>query len=266
MAHVLAAAAATAALAVRSQAQDLVPGADTSHCRSALHIGPVACSPPMPDPLRPGSGPRPDSDPIEAQVDAFLAQYGKPPREAIRALLDPSDANIRAYLRRQQETLALVSFVAARMSALQATGATADAPRPLPGELSAYRQVRVTLVTVPADPQSGAALQALRQLATQVPALQAGVALAGRFSPPQLRRELARIEPPLVATATDPTAVDATILPLVRIEDLRNRRTVAIDARGLTRDALAQVIVAMRRAPSSVDQTNAAAQDDGQRP
>jgi hypothetical protein len=46
-------------------------------------------------------------------------QYGKPPREAIRALLDPSDENILAMMRQQQAAVDRAEYVAWRMTQLQ---------------------------------------------------------------------------------------------------------------------------------------------------
>lgn len=237
----------------------LTPGADATPCQSALRVGLVTCPAPIawtpaPGGAAPGAGPVGASPaPLEAQVDAYLANYGKPPREAVRALLDPSDDNIRAYLRQQQATLALVSYVATRMSALQAADARPAGAPPLSGPTSAFLQVRVTLVTIANDPQAGAALRALRQLALQEPALQAGVAIVGPVSSEELRRQIAHIEPPLVATITAAATGDAPDLPLVRIEDLRGHRSAAVDARGITAQALARAILAVRHRPDSAE-------------
>lgn len=56
---------------------------------------------------------------IDTEVAAFLADYGKPPREAVRALLDPTDENIAAWMQAQQKTLAISAYVAQRLTALQ---------------------------------------------------------------------------------------------------------------------------------------------------
>lgn len=237
------------AVATGAQQDGLAPGADLADCLSALRVGPVACAQPLPS----GSavaGSWPDAspvDPIEARIDAFLAQYGKPPREAVRALLDPSDDNIRRYLRQHQETLAVAAYVAARMTALQAAADPAPGVGPPMPDLPSYLQMRVTVLTAPGDRQSAGALHALRELARRVPALQSVVQLTGAMAPQQLRAEVARIEPPLTATvAAD--ADDPGTLPLVRIDDLRNRQTLTIDARNLTPQGLSAAIVALRRA------------------
>ena len=107
--------------------------------------------------------------------------------------------------------------------------------------------MRATVVTTPGDPQAERATRALRQLALQIPTLQAAVALVGRFSTAQLRAQIARVEPPLLATVALPETVEGSDLPLLRIDDLRNHRSIGVDARNLTRDSLAQLILALRR-------------------
>jgi hypothetical protein len=120
---------ATPAQVKTGDTASLEPGAATSDCRSALRVGLALCGaiqPPSftgtPEQARQG---RPIS---EAQVDAFLQQYGKPPREAVRALLDPTDENILAWLHARRRTLDNARFVAERMTALEPiAAATASA-------------------------------------------------------------------------------------------------------------------------------------------
>jgi hypothetical protein len=54
----------------------------------------------------------------ESEVEASLAQWGKPPREAIRALLDPSDENVAALLKFQADSVARARRLAERMTVL----------------------------------------------------------------------------------------------------------------------------------------------------
>lgn len=69
---------------------------------------------------------------LDANVAAFLANYGKPPQEAVRALLDPTDDNIRAWIRTQEKTLAVAAYVAQRMTALQQGSPAGGALLPFP--------------------------------------------------------------------------------------------------------------------------------------
>ena len=128
---------------VRGSAQEtLVPGARSSDCRSALRTGLASCAHvdapttligALPGTTATGAarndtGTAPGTAAVtEIQIDAFLQQYGKPPREAVRALLDPSDDNIRAWLRARRRTLDVARYLADRMSALE-THSAGEAP------------------------------------------------------------------------------------------------------------------------------------------
>lgn len=113
-------------------AQSLHAGPEVSDCASALRAGPTSCQDPE---RRPGEHPPPSpaasgnppgarlahGGELEERVDRYLADYGKPPREAIRALLDPSEANVRAWLMHEVETLARARQLAARFARMRAT-------------------------------------------------------------------------------------------------------------------------------------------------
>jgi hypothetical protein len=222
------------------------PGADLTDCGSALHVGPQYCEQYLTRTETPVSiADTREAREMEDRVDAYLANFGKPPREAVRALLDPSDHNIRELLRMQQEKLALVAYVAARMTALQTSEG-----RPLnlaQTDPSAFLQMHISLVQRPRDPDARAALHALRDLARQVPALQAGVTIVGHFESAQLRGEITGIDTPLSVAVATPDSVAADQLPFLRIDDLRNQRVLVLDARTLTSaDQLRETIVALR--------------------
>ena len=108
------------------------PGPRITDCRSALRPGWTRCVTPAQQAQAVVHKRR-----IDAEISAFLGDYGKPPREAVRALLDPTDDNIRAWIRAQQRTLAVAAYVARRMTALQqenpADGTAPGRPNPPSG-------------------------------------------------------------------------------------------------------------------------------------
>ena len=260
-------------------ADALTRGADLSDCRSALQVGPAHCRAPT-APGNDGAGGEAGSGSsgwaggsssaaeqmaLEARVDAFLAAYGKPPREAVRALLDPSDAHIRAYLQKRQETLAVAAYVASRMTALQeAQAATLASSSVKPSaaaarDPAAFQQLRVWLVREGGDADGQDAQEPLRALVRQFPAIQAGVSLVGDFSARALRQEVTAIGPLLSVRVVAADAVDEQSLPYVQIEDLRERRVAIVSARSLTLERLVGRILALRQeAPATAAASPAA--------
>jgi len=275
----LAALALTVALALplagrSAQAQTgtaaaLDPGADLSDCHSALRPGPSDCAagdvPSTPgDRASASAEPLPRSDALERQVDAFLAAYGKPPREAVRALLDPSDAHIAQLVAKQQETLALAAYVANRMTELQQRDQRT--PGPPPGDAALLSQMRLTLVQEPGDPDALEAMQALRAAMDQTSSLRVRIALVGSGprpglaadahrdapadAPQGLRAELARIDPrftvAFVPQDLAAASIDTDALPLLLIEDLRLHRSTTIAARRATVADVQAAMAALR--------------------
>ena len=62
----------------------------------------------------------------ETDIDRFLAEYGKPPRSAVGALLDPTEKNIAAMREDLLQRESLAAYIAERMSDLQAQVQTPD--------------------------------------------------------------------------------------------------------------------------------------------
>jgi hypothetical protein len=230
----------------------LVTGADLSDCRSALHLGLQTCdydataSAGGPA-LEHSRNPAAHEQALEERVDRFLASYGKPPREAVRALLEPSDDNIRSYLRSQDRTLSLAGYVAARMTALknEELALTSDSA-PEKAYRPAFPQMRLYLYQTPLDPQSAEAMRVLGALAREAPALRVGVKIVGRLSARQLQEQIARIDPALSVALATRESVSAERLPFVQLEDLRSGRSVDIDARTVTLDGVKASLAALR--------------------
>jgi hypothetical protein len=250
----LSALAQAAALAgPASAASVLAPGAEILDCRSALRPGPVQCdgTAEMVRDLAGANTPAaatPPAPEFERLVDRYLENYGKPPREAVRALLDPTDENIRALARKQEETLATVSYVAARMTRLQQEelprGAEARWPDP---DLPLFSRLRLTLSQRPDDASTQDALIALQSLARAAPSLQARVGLVGAISPHALREFLRRVPPALDVVQLPTEAESHDNLPQLRIDDLRSGQSLRLDPHEVDAARLRAWIVALRR-------------------
>lgn len=231
----------------------LAPGPSLEDCRSALHPGPVQCGPLSIDaseargPGAADSRPAREPDGLERRVDAFLADYGKPPREAIRALLEPTDEHVRALLMKHEETIALASYLASRMTALRARDSSA--PNEVRGALersAAMLGMRATLFERPENREAAQALNTLATVARAFPALRATVALVGSFTAQELRRAISRVPAPVTATTLRPDQCDADALPYVLLEDTRAGREVRLDGRNLEPSDLEAQILAFR--------------------
>lgn len=169
----------------------LAPGAFETDCGSVLRLGPSACA----GPVRARESERARG--IEALVDEALANHGKPPREAMRALLDPSERNIAQWARQQQRTLALATYASARLTAQQ-QGVQATKPgdtvalaalgqAPVRAALvAASLRAHVTLALAPGLAQAPAAWAALDTWARQLPALRIEVEFTTAPDPDQL--------------------------------------------------------------------------------
>ncbi|HUN92445.1 MAG TPA: hypothetical protein VMU33_10335 [Burkholderiaceae bacterium] len=200
----------------------LAPGAVADACASALVVGTSGCArfaagasgagaERAATAAAPAGAALPRDDSEDARIDAALASHGKPSREAMRALLDPTDENILAMMRKEDETLAIAAYVGQRMTDLRTRrgedesggpvaadgGAAAshgvdpdvgadvgadvgpdvgpdvgaDPARDMPSMI----RMRATLVGMPTDPDLRAAATMLGRVADRFPALDARV-------------------------------------------------------------------------------------------
>jgi len=95
---------------------------------------------------------------IDRAIDQFLTNYGKPPRSAVRALLDPSDRNIAAMQADQVRQEIVAAYVAQRLTELQSSAAgRVDARGHVPDDLPSFVGMRL-IAYVPAGCRTCAAL------------------------------------------------------------------------------------------------------------
>jgi len=238
----------------------LVPGALPTDCRSALFVGVITCGRSEPiaigpeehvierDAQWPGSV-------SEGRVNEFLAQYGKPPREAVRALLDPTDANIAAWLGQQRRVVAVASYVAGRITRMQQqldADQDSHALAPLP-ELEAMIQMRATLYVNAGDTLSLQAVKALQHLVTQYPSIDGRLTQVGLPANPDLASWLARLGTTLPVSILPQDAISGVTLPTLLIDDLRYGRRRQLDAAAITPRRIRDEMLALRTAAQSPD-------------
>lgn len=175
----------------------------------------------------------PPRDLGEAELDAFIANYGKPSREVARAMLDPTDENIAAMMRRLQRDQAIAAYVGQRMTELQQSDPTlASGPAVVPGDLPSFTGVRLLLVTQLDCARCDRAAQALQRLVAIYPTLDARIAIAGAREPQHLVQEMARTGVTLPTTAADGALLQRMRRspPYLVIADYRRQREGVVAA------------------------------------
>jgi len=226
----------------------LAPGALPADCRSALRIGIVICGQPALEKDH-------DQSVSEAQVREYLTNYGKPPREAVRALLEPSDTNIAAWLRKQREVISIASYVAARMTEMQSQidgDPQSLLPLPLSKE-SALIQMRVTLYLNATRANSRQAIQALQTVVARYPSVDGRLVQVGSPVDPFPSSMATKLDTVLPISVVASDAFDGVAIPTLLIEDLRTGRTRHIDASAITSQQICDQIVALREAAEAID-------------
>lgn len=191
------------------------------------------------------------TEPTDADIERYLANHGKPPREVARALLDPSDANIAAMLRRLQRDQAIAAYVGQRMTELaQSDPSLVVAGGTAPDDLPSFSGLRLVLVTRPDCAACDRAAQTLQQLVAAYPTLDARVAVAGARDAQHIVQQMAR------SGVTLPTAAAADALlarfdrapPYLLVADVRQQREGLLTAADIDAGQLRQALLAFRRA------------------
>lgn len=220
-----------------------VPGPSTVQCGS-FAVGPSSCtgatgvkaaavlSEGAPSiAARTPASPTPDLSPardkLDQEVDAFVANHGKPSREAARALLDPTDDNIAAMLRRLQRDQAIAAYVGQRMTEMQQADPTLAAPsNAVPMDLPAFSGIRLLLITQPQCERCDRAAQALQRLVAMYPTLDARIGVAGLRDARALIQEMARTGVTLPTSAAEETLLQRVRLvpPFLIVADVRRQR------------------------------------------
>lgn len=139
----------------------------------------------------------------EEDIDVFLQNYGKPTREAARAMLDPTDENIAAMARSVREQSAKASYVANRMTMMQQVdpGLIAINPSFSSEDLPYLSGMRVVLHTRAGCQECDRAVVLLQRLVAESPILDARIVVHGVGSAQALLLELGRIGVTLPASA-----------------------------------------------------------------
>jgi thiol-disulfide isomerase/thioredoxin len=274
--------AAVIAFAPDGWAEPLQAGSDANACENMLAPGlmepcrqassappaaPTALAPKLSNPpaseplsLAPSSETPPPikSLPIggvsEEDIDAFLANHGKPPREAVRALLNPTDANIRAMSAAQTRQIVNAVYVAERQAALNRDGKGANTlpPRELYTVLPHFLGMQFTLYVMPNCASCASTIADFRRLLENYPVVQGRLAVIAERDD-QVIGALQQWQ--LVVAAERLTSAQAAALGLQQVPTLE-----VFDPRSKTRQRIVgaftpqwvrEAVLALRQAKSS---------------
>jgi hypothetical protein len=184
----------------------------------------------------------------EREVDEFLAQYGKPPRSAVRALLDPSDENIAAMQAEQVHREIVAAYIAQRLTEMQTANGEID-PRGNKADLMLSHFVGVSIVAyVPADCGSCREMyRMLRRFARNNPAADVRLAVISETNGRAPLSALLTGQLSLPASTLSPTqAAERGIVsyPVLEVDDARTgeRRLLSPD---IDAEALRDLVIAL---------------------
>lgn len=205
-----------------------VLGPDLSDCLSALHPGLRQCETSHPDNFtNKTSAP---FDPMQARIDDFLSQYGKPPRAAIRALLDPSDDNIRLMILQQQDSLGMATYLAARMTQLQ-NAFPVQVNSPVKPDAFGSLLAGKSLVYYTQQNDVNALISNISPLillAQSFPSLSVQIAVVGQVSAEALRQLIRQLPPTLLVRRSGPEWAANTSLPALVLSDAHHQQVIDI--------------------------------------
>lgn len=185
-----------------AMAQDqTVIGSTMTHCASPTFVGATQCtdkpSKPAPPPpvtskrVAPAKNSSEQRESVgdlvvggvkESEVNEFLANYGKPSRQAVRALLNPSDDNIASMLKVEKSQLAIAAYTAQRRVELsQLAGASANELSQ--ADLPALIGMRLTVLVTADCKGCEKFLPIVNQLVTEFPSVDARIGVIGMGDP-----------------------------------------------------------------------------------
>ena len=235
----------------------LLPGPELTECWTALAPGPLSCTDALPGGAKDSEATQlatreiSHAAALEQRVNAFLADWGKPSREAVRALLEPSDENIQRMVGKHRETIALAAFVSARMTQMQQEGAGAasirgGSPGSTPTLTHDSRRLKITL-SVLANPATAVdSIGALGALCARVTNLEVSIELHGIPDTAQMQRILSSAGDCATVHRSSSSQQDSDFYPVLLIEDPRSARSARLNPEGLDTESLVAALRAFR--------------------
>lgn len=268
LAHSLLALAMVARLPAGAQEQTVI-GSTMTNCAAPTYVGTTQCTDkPAKSATLPLVAPKrviptksvveqreSTSDPIvggvkESEVNDFLANYGKPSRQAVRALLNPSDENIASMLKVEKSQLAVAAYTAQRRVELsQQSGAS---PNELSqADLPALIGMRITVLVTADCKGCDRVLPFVNQLVTEFPSVDARIGVLGLGDPKEFvikAAELGVFLPVSKVSTERVRQLRLDTLPAVLVGDTRYQGDPAVLGSISSALDLERAVVQVRRA------------------
>ena len=183
----------------------------------------------------------------DKDVDDHLATWGKPSREAVRAVLNPTDENISSMRRKNQADLAMSAYIANRASQIDASSSALKVESLSGSEAPALNKMKVVLYSALKCATCDRMVAALQTLAVQAPMLDASIAVTSPSSEKEIIIELARLGLTLPVRPAQPSELSrlGKSAPFLHVTDAKNQVEGTIAASATT-DEIKQAIISYR--------------------
>jgi hypothetical protein len=243
------------------------PKAPSAPPQSPRMIAPPPVVPPLPESNQPPDDGRRDASPsgarhpsvsiggiTEKEVDDYLASWGKPPREAVRALLNPTDENVRALVDRHKRDEVVRNYMAERMTTmvLEQNPRTPTTPRDSYMVLPRLVGLQMTLYVTPDCPTCDDAVTNMKQLALEYPIVSTRVVVIteSEFSLVQIMLRWQLTLPTATITGAQAQERRLAFVPMFEVVDSRSQKSVRLSGPRKPLEVVTAALNMRKAAPS----------------
>ena len=168
----------------------------------------------------------------EQEVDHYLANWGKPPREAVRALLNPTDENVRALVDRHKRDEVVRNYMAERMATMvmEQNPRVPTTPRDSYLVLPRLVGLQMTLYVTPDCSKCDDAVTNMKQLALEYPIVSTRVVVIteSELSLVQIMLRWQLTLPTATITGAQAQERHLAFVPMFEVVDSRSQKRVRL--------------------------------------
>ncbi len=190
----------------------------------------------------------------DAEIDDYLASYGKPPRAAVRALLNPTDDNIATMAAEEKRRQVIAAYVAQRWTEFQqgkvasATNPTLDAYTTLP----LFVGMRLLLLVTPDCKECPRIAKAVKGLVEENPVLDGRLIVVSDDESAALDTllQFGTSLPVSTVSVRQARSLGWTIFPAAEITDTKHQRQRMVTG-NLSGASLRNAVIEMRKSKTA---------------